>query len=331
MYLPPLLATTTVGKPAVEHAHPVEPGLEPRHGLGRKRDLRHEHNPLASRCDHLGQGLQVELRLSAGGDPVEQDRLEPAVIQVRGNGVKRCGLVLRGRRGRRLFRAELKGRVVVNGRFAQRGVARALEGAEDAVIRLGEADHVARRHLAPDGGQHSQHARLAGGPGLDLRRARTELVGAARGGDEKNGARGGLLLDRAGQYRIQGLAPRARIIGGHPARELEHTAVEHGPPVEQLDDILDARRVNRRLTVEANAVADHLATAEGHAHARPRPDRILQGARHAIVKHALHRHVQGHGSIRFRRRFSHTTPRSVTGLHFDDLAHIDSIKPDRHG
>ncbi len=62
---------------AVQHGHAVaEHGAEPIDGLRREGDLGHEHDRRpAAALDHLAQQLDVDQRLAAAGDAVEQQGL----------------------------------------------------------------------------------------------------------------------------------------------------------------------------------------------------------------------------------------------------------------
>ena len=77
----PLRAAVGIGHVAVQHADAVEPRAEPRHGLRRQRDLRHEDDALPARLDAEAQRPQIDFRLAAAGDAVKQRHVEPAAAR----------------------------------------------------------------------------------------------------------------------------------------------------------------------------------------------------------------------------------------------------------
>ena len=67
-----------VAQMAVQHGHLAEPQPEPLDRLRRQADLRHQHDRLPPVADHLLDRLDVDLRLAAAGDAVEEDGLVAA-------------------------------------------------------------------------------------------------------------------------------------------------------------------------------------------------------------------------------------------------------------
>ena len=100
LLLPPLereprVVALAVAERRVEHGHAVaKDGPEAVHGLRSERDLRHEHDRRpALPLDHLPQQLDVDKRLSAAGDAVQQAHL------ARRRACERVDRVTLGRRG----------------------------------------------------------------------------------------------------------------------------------------------------------------------------------------------------------------------------------------
>ena len=77
--LVPLVVPLAGGQMAVQHRHQglqragAEPRLEALDGLRRERDFRHEDNGALALLQGVGDGLQIDLRLAAAGDAVEQE------------------------------------------------------------------------------------------------------------------------------------------------------------------------------------------------------------------------------------------------------------------
>ena len=72
----PFIVPFALGKSAVQHRHRVaragEPALEPLDRLRRQGNLRHQHERAPTLRARHRDGLQVDLRLAAAGDPVQQ-------------------------------------------------------------------------------------------------------------------------------------------------------------------------------------------------------------------------------------------------------------------
>ena len=101
----------------------AEVGAEAGHGLGRERDLRHEHDGRSgARVDDLLEELDIDQGLSGGGDAVEQDGLRRGGVQSGHEPSQRGRLGGIGRQvGRRLlYRPRRTGRARPPGRGARR-------------------------------------------------------------------------------------------------------------------------------------------------------------------------------------------------------------------
>ena len=77
--LVPFVVPLAGGQMAVQHRHQrlqrtgAEPRLEPLDGLRRERNFRHQHNRALALLQGVGDGLQIDLRLAAAGDAVEEE------------------------------------------------------------------------------------------------------------------------------------------------------------------------------------------------------------------------------------------------------------------
>ena len=77
--LVPLVMPLAGGQMAVQHRHQrlqragAEPRLEALDGLRRERNFRHEHDRAFALLQGVGDGLQIDLRLAAAGDAVEEE------------------------------------------------------------------------------------------------------------------------------------------------------------------------------------------------------------------------------------------------------------------
>ena len=73
----PLVVALAGGEMAVEYGDadfPAdEPGAEMLDGLRGERDFRHEHEGAFAEGQHLGDGLEIDLRLAAAGDAMQKD------------------------------------------------------------------------------------------------------------------------------------------------------------------------------------------------------------------------------------------------------------------
>ena len=66
-----------IAQMAVQHGHVAEPRAKPFPRLRRQADLRHQHDRLPAVADHFFDRLDVDFRLAAAGDAVNQNRLVP--------------------------------------------------------------------------------------------------------------------------------------------------------------------------------------------------------------------------------------------------------------
>ena len=71
---PPVAAALGVAEMAVQHRHLAAAAAEALDGLRRQADLRHQHQRLLALAHHFLDGPQVDLRLAAAGDAVQQER-----------------------------------------------------------------------------------------------------------------------------------------------------------------------------------------------------------------------------------------------------------------
>ena len=155
----PLVQALALGEAAVQQGHAAgEAGREAVHRLRCQRDLRHQHNPLASQRDGGGQRLQIDLCLAAAGHAVHEKRRRLAGVQRRGDGVDRAFLLGRERRRRARCERTVAHGVAPHDLLADAYQAAALQpcqrgaGAVDVAAQLGQP-HGTRGTL-----QHRQHS-----------------------------------------------------------------------------------------------------------------------------------------------------------------------------
>ena len=78
----------------MQHGDPAREALgEAAHRLRRQRDLRHQHDAALAERDRLLERPQVDLRLAAAGDAVQQERLSASA--------RRCLIASAARSARR--------------------------------------------------------------------------------------------------------------------------------------------------------------------------------------------------------------------------------------
>ena len=108
---PPLVVALPRRELAVQHRHGrPEAGARRAHEHGREPDLGHEQDrPAAAREGRLG-GAEIDLRLSAARDAVQQERAEARVAHGRQKIAERPLLVLGGNHGQRLAGRQFRGR-----------------------------------------------------------------------------------------------------------------------------------------------------------------------------------------------------------------------------
>ena len=305
----PVLAPFGIGDVAVEHADAVEPRAEPRHRLRREGDLRHEDDPLPARLDAEAQRPQIDFRLAAAGDAVEQRHVEPAARERRLDPVERR--LLLGRRDRRLGAGDgqLQERIG-RGFFQQRQEAGLAKFRDDARVRFCEPRQFAGYDFTWNPRERPENASLPRRALLDLRGVREQFLRRARGGNPLDAPRRGARLDDRRQYGVERLAPGTAIIAGHPFRQVAHLLVEERALVQHSENIPDARRMDAGIGRKLDARPRHLALAERHAH--PCADRHgpAQRLRHPVMEQFVHGHVQRHGRIK-RRCVRHRAPLSA--------------------
>ena len=79
----PMAAALGVAEVAVQHGGFAAATLEASDGLRRQADFRHQHQRFLALTHHLFDGAEVNLRLAAAGDAVQEKRLETAAVQRR--------------------------------------------------------------------------------------------------------------------------------------------------------------------------------------------------------------------------------------------------------
>ena len=90
----PFVVSFAVGKRGVQNGHQIaEASCEAPHRLGRKRDLRHEHNGVPAPLDDARDRLEVYLRLARPGHAVQKHRTPVAVRRGRRYGLQRRSLL----------------------------------------------------------------------------------------------------------------------------------------------------------------------------------------------------------------------------------------------
>ncbi len=152
----PLVVALALAQGRVHHGHDVaEPGLEAPHGLGRERDLGHEHDRPAPRRQRRLHRPQVHLGLARAGHAMKQE------LAVTGGGQGRQDRV----QGRLLIGRQRR-------REASRGPDPVLRGAAagggGAQLHEATALEAADAVQAPGGGRGPLPRRLEGGEELAL-------------------------------------------------------------------------------------------------------------------------------------------------------------------
>ena len=241
--LPPGVVALPVGEPRMKHRDAVaEMRAEAGHGLGRERDLRHEHDGRpGARVDDLLQELDVDQRLAGGGDAVKQDGPRRRSVQ-------------RGHEPRERVRLGGIGRQVGR-RLQTSGGERVTH--DLLVADLDDALLFQSLHYAPAdalveerGKRHRSGGalqRLVGG--LLARRAREgvvplgERLQPARDVRDFPGARHrprppARPTEHRGKRRAQDEPQRSDVVRGHPAGELEEPRRSDG----SSSRILEMRR-----------------------------------------------------------------------------------------
>ena len=262
----PVAMPLDVAEVAVQHRHPVEPPAEPADRLGRQADLGDQHDRLASPGDHLLDRREVDLGLAAAGDPVDQEGGERVSLQ--GRSQCRHGRLLlarqhqpgrarrtrrgcRPRRRRRRFsvawlRPGLRGTVELEREPAAHRVHQALPSQrQDRGARApGSPADVREGRAAPSVLHSTSSAAACLGESLGLSACSFERLPGFLGDEQERADPGaGLVPDSRRHRRIQGLAPRAHVILGHPARERQHPVVDQRDGIEHLRDVLELPRI----------------------------------------------------------------------------------------
>ena len=316
-----------VAEVAVEDGDPGEPATEPSDRLRRQADLGDQHDRLPSpRHDPLDR-RKVDLGLAAAGHSVDQERGEAARLQYRLDPRQNRRLLggqdQRGPIGRLAGRSSPCGDGRVR-RTVGSGVSRQahrqstadrvhqsqlLERLDRYRAALGQPADVGRRERIVGSGEDLEHGRLLGRePGLD--RPGPQGLTRLLGDKEKRPDPGSRVLLHARRHGgIECLAPGAGIILRQPLRQLEHTGVDQGGRIEDLDHVLDPHRIEARggLLIDPHAIADRqlVAPPQRHADALTGPDLPGQPDRDPVgqdlldrpVEHNTREHAAGQGLV----------------------------------
>jgi hypothetical protein len=146
--------------------------------------------------------------------------------------------------------------------------------------------------------QHLQHGCLFGRElrllGLFLERL-ADLLGNQQEGSNPGA---GLVANSRRHRCIQSLTPRANVVLGHPARQLEHLRVDERNGVEHFDHFLQLARIQtlRRRRIDAHAITDRqpVAPPQRHTETLPRTDGPARPRGSPIREHLLDRPVDDH-------------------------------------
>src|SRR6516162_6841731 len=71
---PPMIVPHDIALMTMQHGHTIEPRTESAHRLRRQANLRHQHNRLPPVSHDLLDRANVNLRFTASGDAMNQDR-----------------------------------------------------------------------------------------------------------------------------------------------------------------------------------------------------------------------------------------------------------------
>ncbi len=269
----------------------AEARLEALHRLRRERNLRHEHNRALALFQAAGDGLQIDLRLPAARDAVEEEHLRQ-----RGSGcwptvTQRCQDHLQSLRLLLIHHERRRGQDV----FVRVGIAfHRLRTDQQQPLVLESPDRVGRGLAEPDQLLHRQLAPLFEDvPDVLL------LLGELRQlGRERQRAGEELLLPavllasyRLRQHALQGGFQRAAIVVRNPARELEHARRDQALAADYLVDRLEIGV--RRIVAHRGDDAQDLARAERHLDACALGHEFAQLVGDEVVKLAAQGDFEG--------------------------------------
>ena len=267
---------------------------EPPDGLGRERDLRHQHDrPLAALEGRLDQA-QVDLRLAAPRDAMEQRRAAAPLIQRLGEPLDRRPLV---RRELGVARPRLGDRP----RGGHRRAATACSSTARPLLDQRADGPVGDVELLDDVDARDGPTRLEQGPkdpvllrvGRALQLREPGFVHALGWRHHHHRPAAALALQRRREHGRERLAPGARVVVGHPSREVEQVFVEHRLRVQHLGDGLQAARGDVSGLPGGDDDGDLTAPGEGHHHPHPRLDARLQLRGDRVRVLAPHGPIQG--------------------------------------
>ena len=316
-HAPPVAAAFGVAEVAVHHRRFAAATLEAGDGLRRQADLRHQHQRLFALTHHLLDGPQIDFRLAAAGDAVQQERTEPALVQRRFQGRPGAHLVL-VKCDRPLGRGRLLGGVretvhAPGEASNQPFLHQRLDGTGAA---LDPSRQVAHLHRPPQLAQQFQSGGLLGGQVGRPRRAVDALY-------ERPLFRAGLVAGAGRHHGVKHLTPSAKVVVGHPARQAHQVVVQQRLVVEDGGQFLD--RPRRRRFSETDAVADRgtVAAAERRPDALADADRRLKvvadGVGKGVVQRPIKHDVGEQAGDRRGRRFVQAEQVALHGLGHDRL------------
>ena len=246
----PLPMPFGVAEVAVQHGHPLEPRAEPLQGLRREADFRDQHDRLPAETDHLLDGLDVDFRLAAAGNPVDQDGLLPPAVQ---------GLEDR-LEGRLLVVVEHPPLRLRGGRFLGPPLMEPFGPGDDQPL-LPQGSNRGLRDFGHPGqlrGGHRLRRRQQSIEHLALLRRQGRLFQPlgqiGRGGQDSDHAGTRAAADTCRHHGFQDLPPGAEVVLGDPAGEPEHRRVEQAAGIDQARQLLQ-RPASHRLGFHGHEVA----------------------------------------------------------------------------
>ena len=294
----------------VQHRHQgrvrpgAEPGFEALHGLRREGDFGHEHDAALALRQGVRQGLQINLRLAAPRDAVQQEHPVADAAALAG---------LPGR-GRGAGDRPHHGGVERGGDARERGdllrVHHQRLGGEDLLARVRVAfgdfrgdDHQALvlqlPHRGGGGARERQQllqrqfaALLDQVPNLALAFGQFgELARRHQGAHmEEFAPAGGFFPHRLGQHALERGLGRAAVVVADPARQLQHLGRDEGLFADDFEERLRIRVL--RGFGQRRDTAQHLARSERHLHAGAHFDPARQLRGNEVIKLPAQRDFQ---------------------------------------
>ena len=259
----PLVESLTLREAAVENGHlQTEPAPELIRDLGGQSDFGHQHQGASTGSNHQGNGVEIDLRLSASRDSMDEHAVKAAVGQPPSDHFQDPALIRiqrmpRDRRGR----VRIKPRRAVDAlRFQHQG-APSRQRFQRAVAGAGLPHESGDRYRELPGGQQSQKLplprRQIGAPGGIDAPNRHPGFDRPRPGDR----RGGLRQQARGKHALQHLTQGGEIIARHPLAETQQLGRKDGIRIQNPLQILQLQIGVRRRTGDDDA--DQLPAAEG--------------------------------------------------------------------